>query len=154
MKPGHDGATPSGNSLAATVLQRLETLTGESGYGRHATDTLHAFQAQMTQAPTAFSQMLIALHYYLRSPREIALVGNREAEETRTALQQLWRTYAPNDVIALLDTGAPDQDEVGAEVPLLDGKQPLDGKLTYYVCESYTCKTPTTELGEVLEGLD
>jgi uncharacterized protein YyaL (SSP411 family) len=30
---------------------------------------------------------------------------------------------------------------------------PLEGKATAYVCESFACKMPTTEVGEMLENL-
>jgi len=75
LRPGHDGATPSGNAVATTVLQRLATLTGESVYADRAAATLCTFQSQIGRSPSAFSQMLLALDYYLREPKEIALVG-------------------------------------------------------------------------------
>ncbi|MFQ5745422.1 MAG: thioredoxin domain-containing protein [Acidobacteriota bacterium] len=69
MLRGHDGATPSGNGVAATALLRLATITGENAYARRATDILHTFQGQMRRSPSAFSQMLIALDEYLRTPQ-------------------------------------------------------------------------------------
>jgi len=150
LRTGHDGATPSGNAVAATVLQRLATLTGESAYADPAVATLRTFLPQIARSPSAFAQMLLALDYYLREPREIALVGKLEDSRTQQALRDLWQRYMPNEVIAFLDASAPDAAIIENEVPLLRGKTQIDDRLTFYVCQNYACRAPTTDLQEVL----
>jgi uncharacterized protein YyaL (SSP411 family) len=153
MRPGHDGATPSGNAVAATFLQRLATLTGRSDYADKALATLRSFQVQIERSPSAFSQMLLALGRCLREPRQIALVGNLDDSSTGQALSALWRGSAPDDTIALLDPAAPAAAEIEEEVPLLRGKTQIEGALTFYVCQDYTCQAPTTNLEEVLAAV-
>ncbi len=150
LRPGHDGATPSGNAVATTVLQRLATLTGESVYADRAVATLRTFQSQIGRSPSTFSQMLLALDYYLREPREIALVGKLDDASTRQALSDLWRRYTPHEVVAVLDPSAADAARIEAEVPLLRSKTAIDGTLTFYVCRNYACQAPTTDLEEIL----
>ncbi len=150
MRPGHDGATPSGNAVATTVLQRLATLTGKSVYAERAVATLRTFQPQIGRSPSAFAQMLLALDYYLREPREIALVGKLDDTSTKQALGDLWRRYTPHEVIALFDPSASDAAKIENEVPLLRGKTQINGALTFYVCQDYACQAPTTDLEEVL----
>jgi uncharacterized protein YyaL (SSP411 family) len=152
MRPGHDGATPSGNAVAATVLLRLTTLTGEGVYADRAEATLHTFQSQMEHSPSAFSNMLLALNDYLLRPREIALVGALDDTSTRQALSDLWRRYAPREVLAVLDPSATDAARIEDEVPLLRDKTMIGGVLTFYVCQDYACQAPTTDLHEVLEA--
>jgi uncharacterized protein YyaL (SSP411 family) len=150
LRQGHDGATPSGNAVAATVLQRLAVLTGNDDYEDRAVAVLRAFQAQIEGSPSAFSQMLLALDDHLSEPREIALVGKLAELSTREALGRLWRRYAPHEVVALKDPSSEEAAEVESEIPLLSGKSEIGGALTYYVCRNYACQAPTTHLEEVL----
>jgi hypothetical protein len=152
LRQGHDGATPSGNAVAATVLQRLAILTGNDGYKDRAVATLQAFHPQIERSPSAFSQMLLALDDYLSEPREIAVVGKLAEVSTRESLAELWRRYAPHEVIALKDPSSAEAAEIDSEIPLLRGKSEIDGALTFYVCRNYACQAPTTDLAEILSG--
>jgi len=150
MKPGHDGATPSGNAVAANVLLRLRALTGEESYGRHAADLLRAFQDSMTRAPTGFAHMLAAVDYYLHTPSEIVLVGPTESEEMASVVQTLWLQFRPRDLIVAVDPTVTDMASVAAQVPLLEGKQMVDNRPTFYLCENYACQAPTHDVEEII----
>ena len=149
LRPGHDSATPSGNAVAANVLLRLQTLTGEDRFGRRGADVLHAFQSQMSAAPTGFAHMLAAVDYYLREPREIVIVGPRDAEPVAEALATLWRQFRPHDLIVAHDPAANGATEATQEVPLLAGKAMIEGKPTFYLCRNFACEAPTHDAAEV-----
>ncbi len=149
MKPGHDGATPSGNAVAANALLRLHTLTGEESYRRRAADALRAFHEPMKAAPSGFAHMLSALDYYLRSPREIALVGPSDSAEITTAVQTLWRQFRPHDLLVAYDPTNDRQQGLEQEVPLLSGKGMIDDRPTFYRCQNHTCEAPTHVVDEV-----
>jgi len=150
MKPGHDGATPSGNAVAAGVLLRLQTITGEEAYGRRAAELLHAFHGAMTAAPSGFPQMMTALDYYLREPSEIALIGPRNSPEVRTALEQLWRQFRPHDLIVAHDPADDATRQAAEEILLLAGKVAIGGTPTFYRCRNYACEAPTHDLEKIL----
>ncbi len=152
MKPGHDGATPSGNAVAANALLRLCTLTGEQRYGRYAEDLLSAFHAQMESAPSGFAHMVSAVDYARRAPREVALVGPAESAELSATLASLWRQFRPHDLIVAFDPAAPDAQRATGELPLLAGKQAVDGLPTYYLCENYACRAPTQDAVEIISA--
>jgi uncharacterized protein len=59
-KSPNDGATPSGNSVAARVLVRLAARTGEPLYARRAAETLAAFGAAVERYPAGYSYLLAA----------------------------------------------------------------------------------------------
>ena len=54
----YDNAVPSGNSVAADVLQRLGHLTGEPAYERAGLSALRLVRDAMAKAPTGFGHAL------------------------------------------------------------------------------------------------
>ncbi len=86
--------------------------------------------------PIAFGHMLQAIDFQLADVREIALVG-----EGREPLERVVReAFRPHIVLA------------GGEadgVPLLAGREPVEGRAAAYVCERFTCQRPVTEPDEL-----
>ena len=73
--------------------------------------------------------------------REVALVG-----DDRAPLEHVVRdAFRPHVVLA---GGPPDG------VPLLEGREPVDGRAAAYVCERFVCRRPVTEPGELRQLLD
>jgi hypothetical protein len=99
----------------------------------------------MAGAPTGFGQALCALDLFLGPAREIAIVGDPTAEDTRSlADEAIVTTYRPNVVLAV----ASDDDRRSiATVPLLQDRVSLEGRATAYVCERFHCKLPVTDVG-------
>jgi uncharacterized protein len=135
-----DNAVPSGNSVAAEVLQRLAMLTGDADLEAAGVAALRPVRDLMVRAPSAFGHALSALDLYLSASREIAIVG--ELEAARPLLDEVWRRYLPNAVLA-----AASSDDPGAAdlVPLLRDRLPVDGAPAAYVCERFVCQRPVTE---------
>ncbi len=65
-KPGYDGATPSGNSMAAMNLLRLHNFTGNNYYVQRGEKLLCFFSKIISKAPESLSEMLIAVNHHLR----------------------------------------------------------------------------------------
>jgi uncharacterized protein YyaL (SSP411 family) len=63
-KPFHDGAIPSGNSVAVMNLLRLYDLSGEKPYLERAEKALTAFSDQLERHPAAFGEMTMAVYRY------------------------------------------------------------------------------------------
>jgi len=62
MKESHDGAMPSGNSVAAFVLAELARLTGKKEYAERGVRTVQAFAEDVESNPAAHAFMLCAYH--------------------------------------------------------------------------------------------
>ncbi|HJO02600.1 MAG TPA: thioredoxin domain-containing protein [Acidobacteriota bacterium] len=151
-KAGHDGATPAGNAVAAIWLHRLARLTGDKRYAEAARQTLDAFVALMERMPSAFAQMSLALDAQLAEQREVVVLGCAEEPATKDALAELWRQFAPHEIVVRLDPDAPDLTTLEKEVPLLAGKASVaaTARPLYFACRDYACAAPTADLDEVI----
>jgi uncharacterized protein YyaL (SSP411 family) len=144
-----DGSTPSGNSEAIMALLRLHAYSGDERYLKEAERALKLFRPLMEKQPFAFPRMFAALDFYLRGPKEIALVGERGSEEFRTWAERLGLRYLPNRTLfALRPDGTSASDVVLPE--LVRGKTQIDGRLTAYLCHEHVCSAPQT----TIEGLE
>ena len=126
-----DHPTPSGNSMLAYVLLRLARLWGDAELERRAVDVFRFVAPQLPHAASAFGHALTALDLHFSPPRELAVIGPPDSEVARRELAR----FDPNAVIAF---GPSD------EVPLLLGKDYVDGRPAVYVCESFACQAPVT----------
>jgi uncharacterized protein len=131
-----DQPLPSGNSMLAYVLVRLARIYGDDDLERRGVGVLRLARDGLARVPHAFGWALCALDLYLSPPRELAVVGPPEADVARAALAG----FQPNTVVAF----GPAED-----VPLLAGKQAVDGKPAVYVCERFACRAPVTDPAEL-----
>ena len=146
-KPSEDGAEPSGNSVAVMNLLRLHELTTQQRFRERAERGLKSFGAILAENPTALSEMLLAVDFHDDAPREIVLVAPHRKEEVVPFLERLRRVYLPNKVL-VVSTEGKELSAQADQIPLLSGKQALQGKTTAYVCENRVCRLPTTSPAE------
>ncbi|MGH2661215.1 MAG: thioredoxin domain-containing protein [Actinomycetota bacterium] len=137
-----DNAVPSGNSVAAEVLQRIALFTGEMKYENAGVSALRVVRDLMARAPTGFGNALSALDLYLSVSKEVAIAGDPGDPATGALVHELWSRYLPNVVLAVR---APGDEDAAKLVPLLEGREPVDGKPAAYVCERFLCKIPVTD---------
>jgi hypothetical protein len=145
-----DNATPSGNSVAAEVLLRVGLLTDNQDYQRRAATILRLIAEPVRRHPSGFGRALCALDFYLSTPREVAIIGDSDSEDTQSLVSELWQGYLPNKVIA---QSQPEDPKASELIPLLRNRPQLNGKATVYVCEHFTCTSPATEPAELAQQL-
>ena len=151
QRDSQDGATPSGNSLAATALLKLARLTGRTDLEDRAIGTLDAMSAQIAQAPLASGQALLALDFLLGPTKEVVLTGTGDAVAAlRRAVDE---PFAPNKVVLTRPADVSDADLPLSVRPLLTGKMP-HGEAAAYVCEKGVCHAPVSTPEEVRTALD
>jgi uncharacterized protein len=131
-----DHPIPSGNSSAAYGLLRLAALTGEHEYERRAETVLRLLHHVAGRHPQAFPHLLQAIDFYLAAVKEVALVGDDIGPLERVVRD----AFRPHLVLA---------GRASDGVPLLEGRDPVDGRATAYVCERFACKAPVTEPSEL-----
>ena len=158
-----DSPIPSGNSSAAFGLLRLALLSGEGRYAQHALGVLRLLLPLGMRQPLAFGHLLRAADFYLAPVREVAIVGPGAGLLVRAVRAE----YRPHLVLAGgedggtetgredagSDTGGADEGVRDGGVPLLKGREPVDGRAAAYVCEHFVCKAPVTTPEELAASL-
>jgi uncharacterized protein len=149
-KEWFDNATPSGNSVAALVLLKLNALTANDDHRRRAITIFRLMADHVRRYPSAFGYVLQAVDFYLSSPLEIVTVGREDDPEFRELRATLNATYLPNRVIA---TCTSDCGRAANLLPLFRGRTLTDSAKAY-VCQSHTCQTPVSSADELRRQLD
>jgi len=149
----YDGATPSGNSVAALNLLRLARITANADLDQKTEIIARAFSGNIREFPSAYTQMLIALEFALGPSYEVVIAGRAGADDTLAMLRELRRAFVPNKVVLMRPM---DEDPPAiAGIAGYTAKQvSLDSKATAYVCANYQCESPTTASGKMLELLN
>ena len=86
--------------MAVNALLKLAGFTNDLRYVDIARKALAQMQPMMAQYPLGFGQWLQALGYALSQPREIAVIGDPQAVDTRTLLNVVRDSYRPFQVMA------------------------------------------------------
>ena len=122
-KECYDGAMPSGNSLMAYNLVRLNALIPSEKTEEILKKQLAYLSGEAKTYPAGYAMSLIALSDYLEPPIRIAVVRNEDD------LRELPFLVPSNGVVRILE-------EATEEYKL------LDGQTTFYVCRNHRCLPP------------
>jgi uncharacterized protein YyaL (SSP411 family) len=140
-KPTHDGAEPSGASVAAQNALRLAAFTTDEKWQRSAEGALRHHARTLEEHPLALSEMLLAVDAITDIPREVVLVWPEGEPAPEPFLRVLRETFLPNRALA----GAPEGEalaRLGRVAPFAAGKPAAGGRTTAYVCEKGLCRLP------------
>lgn len=154
LKEDYDGAEPGASSIALANLWYLAGLSGTEEAGRlreRASKTAAAFAERLQEMPVAMPQMAAALHLLtLGHPRQVIIAGKRGAPGTEALLDAVFAAYTPDKVVIHLDPSDPQLMEYWRgrnpeAVAVVEATGFEAGKpATAFVCQSFTCKAPTT----------
>jgi hypothetical protein len=143
-KPSHDGAEPSGASVATLVALRLHAFTGEERYRRVAERALRAHAPVLEQQPAALHEMLVALDLFTDAAREVVLVWPRGERGPGPLGEVLRRTFLPSAALPGAAEGAA-LEALSRVAPVARDRAAVGGRATAYVCESGACRLPVQE---------
>jgi uncharacterized protein YyaL (SSP411 family) len=144
IKEDYDGAEPSGSSIAVLNLLRLAQITNRQDFRTLAERALAAFGSRMVAAPVGVPQMLVAYEFAISKPRQIMLVGERDAPDTRRLLAALHARFVPHCIVLLVTAAS--RAALERYLPTVAGMTALGGQATAYVCEDYACQLPTADV--------
>ena len=148
---------PSGNAMAATVLQKMARFGAEgvpqeydavaaqlSDYEAVARRSLASMSDLLGQHPLGFGQWLVALDDALATPVEVAIIGAPDAEDTRALLDVVQNGYRPHQLTAA---------GIGDVPSLLMHRTQVGGKVTAYYCRNHVCRAPVSDVAMLLDML-
>ncbi len=147
----YDGALPSGNSVAMLDLIRLGKMTANPEFEKRATEIGRAFSRSISQAPAAHTMLMSALDFTLGSS-EVVIVGDLQAQDTKNMLAALRREFIPEKVVIFRLFG--EEPEIVQLAGYAKYMQSIEGRATAYVCRDFSCRLPTTDIGEMLKLLN
>jgi uncharacterized protein YyaL (SSP411 family) len=149
QKEIYDSAIPSGNSVAMLNLLRLGRMTANSELEEKAAKIGRAFSREVQPAPSAHSQLMVAVDFAWGPSYEVVIAGHAQASDTKELLKALRTRFIPNKVVLLRpsEQSAPDITHLAQFTKY---QSAIKGKATAYVCLNYKCQLPTTEASKML----
>ena len=140
-KETYDGAMPSGNSVAAMVLQTLASLTGEQEWQAAADRQLSFLAGEIGEYPSASCFGVLAMMEALYPHRELVCATSDDLPDE---LKDYLRSHPADDLHILLKTK--EYAEALAECAPFTNDYPIPEQGTmYYLCENGVCKAPVSE---------
>ena len=136
-----DNVIPASNSAMARNLYRLGLLLDHSDYTSKAEAMLASMLSLIKTEPAYLSNWASLYTEWATPTAEIAIVG----PDYCTISLELNQQYYPNKL--LLGT------KTKSALPLLKGKDTLEGKTTIYVCYDKTCQLPVDTTADAWEQL-
>ena len=132
-KECYDGAIPSGNSLMAYVLVRLEALVPSEKTAEILERQLAYLSGEAKNYPAGFAMFLMALSDFLEPPVSITAVRNGED------LSDL-PIFVPSNGIVKISEALAENDKL------------INGETTFYVCQNHSCLPPMNKR-QLMEAL-
>jgi len=134
-----DESLPSGNGVAAFVLQRLGHLLGEQRYLDAAERTLKASWDNILRTPYAHNTLLDAVEEYLYPTQTIVVRGKDDALQGWNELNAA--VYAPRRMLVSIA-------ESERNLPGLLGERAAQGEFVAYICDGHQCRPALTDIEE------
>jgi uncharacterized protein YyaL (SSP411 family) len=142
----HDGAVPAGNSVAAELMLRLWSLTGDDRYRVAGESVIARFGGEALRQPYGASHLLAVAGRHRRGLTTVVVAGEAESRATLSAAAR--EAYHPGAMVIALGTGHEDW-----WPSAFRGKPvPAEGARAY-VCEGLTCGMPEDEADRLRAAL-
>ncbi|MBE5959844.1 MAG: thioredoxin domain-containing protein [Lachnospiraceae bacterium] len=137
-KEVYDGAIPSGNSVAAYALVKLEKITRKDSYWNICEKQFDFLTREISEYPIAYSFALCAFLIKM-DPKEIVCVLNDDVD--LQDLHQLLREYfLPTTVVIPIEEHY--SEELAAVAPYTAEYKRIVEESEIYICENLSCHPP------------
>ena len=135
-----DNPVSAGQSVAAALFCRMHAFTGDQRWRAYAMEIIAPLATVVARAPLAVAGLAAAMELAVGPMREIAVAGDANDTRTRALVGLAQGRFDPMTVLAWGPPG---------DVPLLDGRTPVDGMPAAYVCRGFVCEAPVTAVSDL-----
>ena len=144
-KETYDGAMPSGNSVAAMVLQTLASLTGEPEWQAAADRQLFFLAGEIGEYPSASCFGVLAMMEALYPHRELVCATS---DGLLDELKNYLKSRPADDLQVLLKTRE-NADVLSKCAPFTNDYPIPEQGAMYYLCENGACKAPVSDFSQL-----
>lgn len=146
-----DGAEPSGNAIHCENLLRLYQITGQRNYLEQAEDILKAVKRYLdTYSPGYCYHLMNLQHYYNPKIPTFVIALNDKQQYADELGRAIYQTFLPHKAVIWRRESDEDLQNL---IPFVNNQAPIQNRTTLYVCYEGVCKTPLTDLNEMLEAI-
>lgn len=138
-----DNVIPSSNTMMAHNLYFLGILLDKQDYIDKSRAMAERVNRIVTLAPQDLAYWASFYTYLTYPTAEIAIVSN----EPQKSMNELSQFFIPNKVLVAKKSGE------SSDLTLLEGREMIDGKSTFYVCYNKSCQLPVSTAEEVLDQI-
>jgi uncharacterized protein len=146
-KESYDGAEPAGNSIQILNMLKLGIITDNSGLTDKAVKSLELFYPDLEKAGFSSPQLMFALNFYMKSPKEIIISGDKNSPEFKELVKTINSRYIPNRILLYADG------TLGNISPFIQNIIKGDTGNKVYICENYQCELPVSDPEKLWEAL-
>lgn len=148
-KEVYDGALPSGNSVAAVMLTKMTSLTGNTTYLNYVETMYSTFFEDVNRQASAASFFIQSLLLTGNSTKEVVIIGAKDDLDFKQFIEKLNQSFIPDTTILV----AENPDDFKGIAPFAVNYKQIDNKPTVYICENFACQAPTTDLNHALDTI-
>jgi len=167
LKEDHDGAEPSCQSVSASNLLRLYTLTELEEYQQRAKETFESSALYLDKAPIVLPQMVCSLNMYLKSMTKlIVATPSLDNADFKNIITEIHSHYNPTKsiIIRVCNANGENQDnsqdstnkffKEKTQNLTFPVSKPLYDKPTLYICNSLGCQPPCNQFEIIKDKLE
>jgi uncharacterized protein YyaL (SSP411 family) len=137
----HDQSIPSGSALAIEALLRVATFTDAARLRTAADATLRHLAGAAIENPIGYAALLAVAGLALEGPVEVCLAGDPGDPAREDWHRRLFQRHLPRKAVCVI----PPDGDASVLGSIAAGREPVEGRVTAYVCRHATCTPPITD---------
>lgn len=144
-----DGALPAGNGVMAHALVKLGSLTGDTMYLEKCEELYHTFYGDLNGYESAGVSLIQSLLLTKNPRKEVVIIGDAADPTRKKLLGELRKSFLPDVTILVAETA----EDLAEIAPFAKEYKQLNGQTTVYICENFSCQSPTTDVDAAMKRI-
>ncbi|MBE5960440.1 MAG: thioredoxin domain-containing protein [Lachnospiraceae bacterium] len=149
----YDGALPSGNAMAAYVLEMASEITGKEIFEVVAKKQLAFLSGIIKENPAGHAFGLLALMQEIYLKRQLVVVVSKPAKREEYMPESALRKLLREGVMVIVKTRENEAKLAGVAPFSMQYEIKKDGIL-YYYCENHSCMAPVSDLQDIIRQFE